>query len=146
MKAYSFPSLVHLVNGVPLSRFAEGDDVVMIERLTDAASHKVGADGKMTVSLSADKSGKVTFKLDQASASNTYLAGLSALQGGGPATFIPILFMVQDTNLQDIGLGSAGYVQRPSDMKRGATSSEQEWVIIVEDLALVYGAAAVADI
>lgn len=57
MRAYSFQNTVAIINGVELSGFAEGDDVISIKRRVDSATDKVGADGKMMVSISADKSG-----------------------------------------------------------------------------------------
>ena len=80
MKVYSFQNTVMLVNGVEITGWDEGDDVIQIERLSDSASHKIGAAGDMMVSISADKSGSFKFKLQQTSSSNKYLMSLCALQ------------------------------------------------------------------
>ena len=63
MKVYSFQNTVMLVNGVEITGWSDGDDVIDIARLVDSASHKIGADGTMMVSISADKSGEFKFKL-----------------------------------------------------------------------------------
>ena len=73
MKEYSFANTIVLVNGVEMSGFDEGDDVINIARLTDSASHVVGADGKMTVSLSSDRSGEISFRLN--ASADTSVAG-----------------------------------------------------------------------
>ena len=80
MKVYSFQNTVMLVNGVEITGWDEGDDVIQIERLSDSASHKIGAAGDMMVSISADKSGSFKFKLQQTSSSNN----ASLLMGWAP--------------------------------------------------------------
>jgi len=139
MDAYSFETLVVLINGVEIQGWDDADDVIQIKRLTDLASHKVGCDGKMVVSLSADKSGEFTFKLLQTSPSNKFLMSLAALQGGGANTFIPVSCLFQDTFRQDVGTGTTGYIQKMPDVSRGKNASTQEWIIIVERLDLLLG-------
>lgn len=139
MKAYSFLNTVVIVNGVELTGWSEGDDVIDIKRLVDSATHKVGAGGDMMVSLSADRSGEFAFKLQSTSSSNAYLESLLALQENGADTFQPISVLFQDTFRNDLGQASAGYIRKPSDIKRGAVAGEHEWTIVVERLVLEYG-------
>lgn len=139
MKAYSFLNTVVLVNGVPLTGWAEGDDVINITRRQDGATDKVGADGKMAVAINADRSGEVTFKLMQTSSSNKWLNGLANLQAGGPLTFVPVAVLFQDTYRQDSGAGSLGYIKKLPDVQRGTDINEQEWTIVVERLDLLLG-------
>lgn len=153
MKVYAFHNTVMLVNGVEITGWAEGDDVIQIKRLSDSASHKVGAGGTMMVSLSSDKSGSALFKLQQTSSSNKYLNSLCALQEGGASTFVPVSIMFQDTNRNDLATGTIGYIKKPTDLVRGAQAQNQDWEIIVErldmllgDPALVGAAAAVAGV
>lgn len=141
MKVYSFANTVMLINGVEITGWAEGDDVIQVKRLADSASHKVGADGKMMVSLSTDKSGEFTFKLQQTSGSNAYLNGLLALQENTNGNmFIPINCLLQDTQRQDIATGTVGYLKKPADMVRGAQAQNQEWTVVTERLDLIFGA------
>lgn len=139
MRVYSFANTVVLVNGVELTGWSEGDDVISIERLNDSASHKVGAGGDMMVTLSADKSGQFTFKLQQTSPSNKFLLGLLALQEAGAETFIPVFVLFQDTYRNDLATGTVGYLKRPPNISRGATAGDQEWTVVVERLDLVLG-------
>ena len=67
MKEYSFTDITLLVNGVPITGYDEGDDTIILERLNDSITHKIGTDGEMTISISADRSGPVTFRLMQSS-------------------------------------------------------------------------------
>lgn len=93
MKAYSFATNHLFVNGVEAGGWAEGDDVLVLERYNDSASHKIGADGRMALSLSSDRSGSIKIKLMQTSSFNKYLNGLLVLQEGGPASFVPVSCM-----------------------------------------------------
>lgn len=139
MRAYSFQNIVVLVNGVELTGWADGDDVVAVKRRVDSASDKVGADGKMMVSISADKSGEITFKLQQTSSANKYLNDLAHRQEAGVSQFVPVTVLVQDTFRQDLATGTVGYLKKPADVQRGEKGSTQEWAIVVERLDLVFG-------
>lgn len=137
MKDYSFLDTLLIVSGVDIEGFSDGDDVIAMERLTDSAGHKIGADGEMTVAISADRSGVVKFKLSQSSSSNSYLSGLVSLQENG--VFTPIFVMLKDIRGNDIGTGTQGYIPKPANMVRGAGVNDQEWSIVVERLDLLYG-------
>jgi hypothetical protein len=139
MKAYSFKNTVLVIDGVEITGWAEGDDVISIKRLADSASHKVGADGKMMVALSADHSAEVTFKLQQGSSSNAYMSSLLDEQEAGADMFSPIPVLFQDTYRNDLAEASAGYIKKPSDMQRGTGLNTQEWTVVVESLSLEYG-------
>lgn len=136
MKEYSFLDTLLLVNGVEISGFDEGDDVIALERLNDSAAHKIGTDGEMTVSISADRSGTVTFRLMQSSDSNAYLSGLINAQENG--AFVPIFVQFKDTRGNDLGSGTQGYINRPASMTRGTNANAQEWMVTVERLDLLH--------
>lgn len=136
MKEYSFLNTLLLVNGVEISGFDEGDDVIQLARINDSTSHKIGADGEMSVSISADRSGTVTFRLMQTSDSNSYLSGLITAQENG--AFIPIFTQFKDTKGGDLGSGTQGYITKPSDMVRGSAPNTQEWVVVVERLDMLH--------
>lgn len=139
MRAYSFQNTVVILNGVELTGFADGDDVISIKRRVDSISDKVGADGKMMASVSADKSGEIGFKLQQTSSSNKYLNSLMQRQEAAGSTFAPIAVLFQDTYRQDLATGTVGYLKKPADMNRGAMGQMQEWTLVVERLDLVFG-------
>jgi hypothetical protein len=139
MRVYSFQNIVMIINGVEITGWAEGDDVISVKRRNDSASDKVGAAGEMMVSLSADKSGEIGFKLQQTSASNRFLNNLVQLQEAGSNLFVPVTVTVQDTFRRDSASGTVGYLKKPADFQRGAQGSNQEWTIVVERLDLVFG-------
>lgn len=139
MKVYSFLNNVLLVNGVEITGWADGDDAISMSRLTDSASHKIGADGTMMVSLSADRSGEFTFKLQQTSPSNKYLTSLLIAQDSGVIQFTPINVLFTDTYRNDQVTSTVGYLKKPADMVRGMGGNVQEWTIVVERIDLLHG-------
>jgi hypothetical protein len=139
MRTYSFLNTVLLINGVEITGFADGDDVIDMKRRNDSASDKVGADGNMMVSLSADFSGEIAIKLNQVSPSNKYLTKLLNLQEGRGVRFKAIQILFQDTYRNDVGAGSLGYIKKPADMTRGANGQVTEWQFVVERLDLLAG-------
>jgi hypothetical protein len=139
MERYSFQDTIMVVNGVEITGWADGDDVIEISRRSDSASDKVGAGGEMMVSVSADKSGDVKIKLQQTSVSNSFLTGIVALQEAGGSEFIPVFIKFMDTYRNDMAIGSNGYIKKPADMKRGAQGNNTDWEFVVERLDLVTG-------
>jgi hypothetical protein len=139
MRTYSFLNTILLINGVEIVGFADGDDVIDMKRRNDSASDKVGADGNMMVSLSADYSGEVAIKLNQVSPSNKYLTKLLNLQEARGVRFKPIQILFQDTYRNDVGAGSLGYIKKPADMTRGMNGQVVEWSFVVERLDLLAG-------
>lgn len=139
MRRYSFSDTVVIINGVEITGWAEGDDVIQIKRRADAATDKVGAGGSMMVSISADKSGEATFKLQQTSPSNKYLTGIAEAQQSGGELFVPVELLFQDSYRNDMAVGTHGYIKKQSDISRGAAAGHQEWTIVVERLDLLLG-------
>lgn len=142
MQVYSFQNLAVLVNGQALQDWPEDDDIIKVSRSVDSASHKVGADGKMVVSISADKSGEFVFKLQQTSPSNAYLMQLLSQMEAGADTFVPINVRCQDTFRQDVASGAVCYIKKPTDFTRGMNAGNQEWTIVAESLDMIFGALA----
>lgn len=136
MKDYSFLNTTLLINGIEISGFDEGDDVIELARLNDSAAHSIGVDGEMTVSISADRSGTVTFRLMQSSTSNAYMSGLINSQEND--VFVPVFIQFKDTKGGDLGSGTQGYITRPATITRGTNAQAQEWVIVVERLDLIH--------
>lgn len=118
--------------------WGEGDDVLTIKRAADLATHKIGADGNMVISLNPDKSGEVTIKLQQTSACNKKLLALAATSRSA-TTWVPVMLFWQDSYRQDSAAGSPGYIKSYPEIKRGREANEQEWTIIVANLELLLG-------
>jgi len=136
MKEYSFLNTLLLINGVEITGFDEGDDVIQLSRINDSAAHSIGTDGEMTISISADRSGSVIFRVMQVSDSNSYLSALINAQENG--AFIPIFIQFKDTKGNDLGSGTQGYITKPADMSRGTNAQPQQWAVMVERLDLLH--------
>ena len=138
MKFYDWRKSLTTVNGVPVTNFASGDDVFKAERLADNASHDVGVDGNMVISLSADKSGQITIKLQQTSPMNAYLSKITIGQDFMEG-FVPVTVEQADTYRLD-GVGTTvGYVKKHPDYQRGGKASVVEWVFIFEQMHMILG-------
>jgi hypothetical protein len=137
MKKYSFLNTVVLVNGVEITGWAEGDDVIQIDRRNDSISDVVGADGEMTIAISADRSGTMTFNLQQSSTSNAFLSALVA--AGENGAFVPVSLLFKDLNGNDLAAGTKGYFTKPAPITRGTGVNGQEWVCVVENLQSLLG-------
>lgn len=145
MKGYS-PLNTHViisalptVVAVELDGFSDDDDAIMLKRMTELATHKIGMKGDMAMSFSADKSGEITMKFFQQSRSNKILMNIANLQQGGPSRFCPAAVLFQDENRQDRGVGTFGYIKALPEIQRGKESAVQEWTIAVERLDLLLG-------
>lgn len=138
MKRYSFKDIIVLVNGIELTGWAAGDDVISVKRRTDSAEDEVGAGGDMMVSISSDKSGEFAFKLQQTSPSNKYLNGLVIAQENIKG-WVPIVIATKDSYRNDICTGLSGYIKKPADMVRGKKGNNQEWVLVTERLDILFG-------
>ena len=145
MRNYSFLNTIMLVGAPPIvpvpqpiTGWWEGDDVIKMTRNADSASHVVGADGSTSVSISADKSGTVEFKLSQLSASNRLLMLILRAQET-TGLFAPCQLTFSDIYRQDFGIGLAGYIKKQPDVERGGKVTAQAWMIVCERLDLDLG-------
>ena len=138
MEEYSFLKQSLLVDGVEITGYFEGDDVIAAERLEDSTSHVVGADGQMALALNANRSGTITFRLKQTSPSNAYMSGLvNAAEALGKSAIITAQMTNVDTG--ELAIGTKGYITKPSPMQRGSGINSQEWVIVLEKLFMLNG-------
>ncbi len=139
MNLYSFANVTTLVNLVQITGFADGDGVIDVE-FPETATSTIGADGKMVVSLSADKSMKATLKLQQTSKGNRYLNSL--LTPGrvfGPKMFVPIMLSVKDAYRNDLIIGARGFITKPPRVTRGVEANDVEWSFQFENGSIDLG-------
>lgn len=134
MQDYNFGKNILLINGVEITGYDEGDDVITCRRLNDNSAHQISADGIMTVSFHPDRSGEILFRVNQASDINGLLSSLVTEQETN--TFVPIEVQMTDLNNDDIMSATAGYIPRPADVTRGLNTQSQEWRIVVEKLVM----------
>jgi len=136
MDIYSFADVSFFVQGNEITGYDDGDDVITLDRLNDSASHIMGLGGKMTVSLSDDRSGSAVFRLMATSNDNIIMTQLISSQENG--LFIPIFAQMKDNRNKDLGSGTQGYILKPAPMTRGRNVQAQEWTIVLERLDLLH--------
>ena len=135
MKAYSFNNVVMLVNGIEMTGWPEGNDVIMCDRNEDSATQSVGVGGEMTVSVSQDRTGVVKFKLKQNSPSNGVMTAIITSQENG--LFVPVFVQVKNTQGGELVSGTQGFVKRPAGIKFGDVIDFSEWEIVCERLDFI---------
>ena len=133
MNKYAFGELIPLINGIPLTGFAEGDDVIQVKRRVDTFSDKVGADGKMTVVKASDRSGEITLKFMQGSTGSAVMESVLSAQSV-PRVFIPCQFSLYNPVSAEKVATTTGYIKKSADLTRGAGLNSEEWVIVCEDM------------
>ena len=140
MQQYSFLNYLVTINGVPVTGWAEGDDVIQVSRREDAFADNVGADGKMIMYQTANRTGEITFKLQQQSEGSILLNALYGQQEAWKGQNAPVTITM--TNLadpKDSVIGANCYVKKPADVTRGTGINANEWTVVAETLAISYG-------
>jgi hypothetical protein len=135
MRVFSFRDVTAIIDAShEVTGWAPGDDVITAERNVESATSSIGANGDMCVSVSADLSGKVKFKLLKTSSSNRYLLNRQRTMEIGTTTFIPVNLVVKDVHRQDVVVGIAGYVVKVPNLAFGEKAKEQEWELNFQKL------------
>jgi hypothetical protein len=126
MKQYGADKVSVIVNGTPITGFADGSFVTVARNVESATLH-VGADGVGTKIVNADKSGTITIRLVQSSLSNAVLSALEATNANFPV-------IVKDTNGLSLHSGAKAFVSAPPSSEYAQEMSPREWTIMVEAL------------
>lgn len=121
------------VDGQKVTGFADGDDVLMIERSSDIGEMIVGALGDSEFAQSSDRSARITLKLLQTSATHRLLTQRLKRQESGriPKGFT---FTFKDRINGEGGQAKAFIMTAPS-IQKGKNSTVREWVLVTGDLA-----------
>ena len=135
MKVFDWRTISVLISGygygpTPVMGWDEGNDVFQWERVKPGVSHKMGVDGRMTASKSADNSVKAVLKLSQLSPTNADLSLMFNLQQmpGEMGVFLHF----QDAMRQDVASTTVGYIENHAPIHRGGEAVGTEWTLIFE--------------
>jgi len=129
--AYSFAEVAVLVNGVPLTGFGEGDDVVQVTRRNDLFALTIGAKGKGVPTKSADRSGEITLGLLQGHEDNAILSAFLNKDDRGVFTGVNLQITVLKSGER---VGGRGVITKPADRNYGVALNRLDWLILIEDL------------
>jgi len=126
MHFYDWRNITLLIDGVKVTGWWEGDDVLGFKRVADSVTTGVGVDGEMFVSLNADKRVTLTIKLAQTSPMNAQLSTTVAAQDR-MATLVPVQALFMDHYRQDKGVTTLGIIKKHADIERGGKIAGQTW-------------------
>lgn len=124
---YSMDNVALHIDGARVTGFGDGDDVISIERTTELGTALVGADGASILSITADRSAKLTLKLLQTSPMNQFLQNKVARMraGGLTALTFPVGFV--DMSNGESGGCTQALVMKEAMPQKGKNASEREW-------------------
>lgn len=122
---YSFANVMFTIDGRQVVGLWEGDDVIATERSTDLGTPLTGADGSSVVSITADQSILLTFKLQPNSAMNQYLQQKVKRMRMGSQDLIAVA--LRDTGTGEGGVCSAAVIVKEPTKSWGANATEREW-------------------
>ena len=136
VETYSPKRVEVIVAGVPLRGFADGT-FISAERTRDAFATNVGADGEVSRTHSADKTGKVTLTLQQTSDSNDFLSGLQnadeiSLSGQFP-------FLLKDTNGRTLIASPFAWIDKAANSEFSNELTNREWIISLSEMNVFVG-------
>jgi len=125
VKTYNPAQVTVIVNGFPMSGFADGT-FVNITMNADGIISSVGADGEIARAINTDRRCTVTISLQQTSPANAYLSSLFSMDlltcGGiiGP-------ILVQDLCGETLFMASQSWVVKPADVEFSKEISTRAW-------------------
>lgn len=144
MKQYSFFNVDLLIDGMPVTGFSDGNDIIMAARNREAHNKIVDARGDVVVNTVADLSGTIVFSLLQVSDWNSILRKkLEQTQGvglsGNAATFLPMQVMMVDKMGKTKVTGINAWISQHPAIVRGSGINTVQWVIDIERLLFEEG-------
>ena len=126
---YNFDNVALTIDGARVTGFGDGDDVIMIERNTELGTPQIGADGSSVLSITADRSAKMTIKLLQSSPFNQYLQNKVARQRSGALSGMSFPVTMVDLSTGETGACSQVMVMGEAMPSKGKNATERTWVL-----------------
>ena len=125
-----------LINGVRLSDWSDGNDVIQAKLNADAGSYTMGANGTGVFIANPDQSDTLTLKVKQHSPDNHYLDRLFKQQRSTIKTFTPMTLSIVDLLNDDKVSGLNGYFTTSPDYTRGMAHNTTTWTLVFEQLTI----------
>ena len=140
VKSYNPKDVSLIFGGQIIEGFADGT-FITVARNNDSATYQSGSQGGGTRVLSGDKSGRVTFILQQSSKSNGVISAQLAameLSGAGITSMLG-----KDSGSGDRWAGATTWVVKPADMDFANELSNRTWILETDELEMVVAGQAV---
>lgn len=125
---YDFKQVNLIVGVQQIEGFEDGTEIVA-ERNEDSFTSKVDVDGNVTRSRSNNTSGRITFTLDQFSASNAYLQTLANLDERSGTGVVPSKISDKSNPSVEQVIATESWIVKPSSKSFGRESGPREWII-----------------
>lgn len=131
MKQYDPKDISAIFAGINIQGFADGT-YINVERNEDAFSLAVGAQGEGTRVKNNNKSGRITFTLQQSSPSNAELDALATADELSNSGTGPLL--VRDNGGNDLHKGEVAWIVKKPVAAYAKELSNREWIIETDNL------------
>jgi hypothetical protein len=131
---YSPEDVTLACGGFLLSGFADGT-FVKVEPEDDRFKKLVGADGEVTRTKSANRSGTITVTLLQTSNSNAVLSNLARIDD---LTGYGSFDVLCKDNLGNVAFAATGWIRKVPGPEYGKEQSNREWTIDCSYLDITY--------
>lgn len=118
------------LNGVQLSDWADGADVIDVQWVDPASTYLAGADGGGIQILNPSKAIKLTIKVKQSGPDAKWLNDQYNLQRNNIRGFVPFVLQAKDLLNQDIAWGKKGYFTDGSPWTRGNGHNPTTFAIV----------------
>lgn len=125
--AYSFINVQATLDGLKVLSPWDGDDALVVEQGADVGTGLVGVDGSSIFSQSADKSARITIRLQHTSSTHRQLTQKWKQQRAGRLLGFPFDFIDKDSG--EGGTADRCFIfQAPADSK-GKNAVVRAWVL-----------------
>ena len=136
VKTYDPSKVVFVFGGIPISGYAD-NSFITHEMAEEPFKSKVGCDGGLTRSQSANKSSKIKVKLMASSPSNDVLSGFHTadlLKGTGVVPGI-----LKELGGSTLVTGAECFVSKPPSISFDKEVGDREWEITIAETLMVVG-------
>lgn len=125
--AYSYLAVAASVDGLNIVGLWDGDDAVVVEQGADVGTGIIGADGSGLFSQSADKSARITLRLQHTSPTHAQLVRKLKQQRAGRLIGFP--FDVMDKTSREGGAADRCFIQQAPVDQKGKNAAVRAWVL-----------------
>jgi len=133
---YDPKQIALVLGGVLVTGYGE-NSIVSHARNSDSFTKRIGADGKVTRTRSADRSGRITITLQQSSTTNLVLSALLKADELGEGGTVP--YLMKDNNGTTVFSSGTAWITRLPDDERANEAGDIEWTIDVSEMEAVIG-------
>lgn len=124
--------------GIPISGFAPGT-FITVEYNEDAFTLQIGSDGEGCRTRSNNRSGKITFTLQQSSIANLALSALHNVDRRTPAGDGIAPSLIKDNSGTTVISAEKSWILKMANVEFSNETTGREWVIETDDLNVLVG-------